>query len=67
MDKYQKLVGQSHFFDDGSELRVLEVKMRDTGYWVTYYQIHPNCLERKLNIPYNEFIDSFSHLFNVEE
>lgn len=59
----QSLVGREYTWEDGNRIRVIEVKERDSGPWVTYLAIRPNCLEQKLIMSYSEFMGQYSHLF----
>ena len=63
------LVGKKYNFDDGSTIEVIQVKNREIigeAVPVVTYLIHqPNCLPRKLLMPYKEFISTFGHLFNT--
>lgn len=67
MGNPQILVGQRHDFEDGNYIKVIQIKRRDDGDWVTYYQVSLGHLEKKLSLPIGEFLETFGHLFNLEE
>jgi hypothetical protein len=61
------LVGKKHVFEDGAEIEVVQIKMRDNSIEtvpvVTYTVQNGHSIPRKLVLPLNEFIDTFGHLF----
>jgi len=63
MDPLQILVGQEYVFDDGNFIKIIQIKMREEGYWVTYLIGQPNTVAQKLVMPYEEFATYYGHLF----
>ena len=61
------LVGKSYVFEDGSEIKVIQIKNRDYQEeikpFVTYTVVNGPNLPRKLVMPLHEFIDTYGHLF----
>ena len=61
------LVGKSYIFEDGSEIKVIQIKNRDyqeeVKPFVTYMVSNGPNLPRKLVMPLHEFIDTYGHLF----
>jgi len=61
------LVGKSYTFEDGSEIKVIQIKNRDyqeeVKPFVTYTVTFGPNLPRKLVMPLHEFIDTYGHLF----
>lgn len=64
--EYQNLENKEFTFEDGAKIRVIQVKNRDTGTWVTYEVIYPMCLPKRHVDNLNSFIGNFGHLFNTE-
>lgn len=63
-----ELVGQSHVFDDGDSITILQIKERDgEQQWVTYYLQQGPGIPRKLVMEAEEFIGTFGHLFGLED
>lgn len=57
-------VGQSFVFDDGNSIKIIQVKRRENGPWVTYEIVQgANALPRRLVMEESEFIKNFGHLF----
>lgn len=59
----EQFVGRIYNFDDGASLKVVQVKRRDDGFWVTYETRWPGHLEKRHTTPEPEFISQFAHLF----
>jgi uncharacterized protein YxjI len=63
----QNIVGTEYVFEDGNRIKVMQVKRRDTGPWVTYHiQTGPD-LPQKLVMHVEEFRENFGHLFGDEK
>ena len=60
---YYKLAGRVFHFDDGASLRIVQVKERENGPWVTYEGTFNNSLPRRLVMPAREFVEHYAHLF----
>lgn len=63
MSELQQFVGTTYTFGDGVTIKIVQIKMRDTGYAVTYETCSPDALPRRLVMSEAEFIQMFSHLF----
>lgn len=66
----EELLGKSYTFDDGSKIEVIQVKLTDENrgkFLVTYLISQGPNLPRKLVMGIDEFINSFGHLFNIED
>lgn len=62
------LVGQSHTFDDGNSITVIQIKKTDEdrgSFLVTYAIKTGPGIPQKLILPLNEFIDHYGHLFGL--
>lgn len=57
-----ELVGRTVTLEDGATLRVVQVKMREDGPWVTYTISYHAALPRKLVMPHGQFAQIFSGL-----
>ena len=63
-----QFINKPYTFDDGIELRIIQIKTRDENVeWVTYNTCLPGALPRKHVMPVQEFINSFGHLFGLKE
>lgn len=60
---YPALAGREHVFPDGIIIRIVQVKMREAGYWVTYENVYANALPKRSTMPAHTFMDTFGHLF----
>lgn len=60
----QKLSGKSHIFEDGNILKVIQVKRRDDGLWVTFEITTPGALPRRFVDKLEEFSSKYEHLFS---
>lgn len=57
-----------HQFEDGDSIEVIQLKSRnDEIHLVTYHIQQGPGIPRKLVMELNEFIDTYGHLFEVEE
>ena len=64
---FTELVGKTHTFDDGHSIKILQVRSRDNGVWVTYeIQSGPGIPQRLIMIE-REFYNNFGHLFGVKD
>lgn len=57
------LVGKNYVFPDGAELRVVQCKRRDDGFWITYETVYPHCIPKRNLLIIDEFIGKYGHLF----
>lgn len=64
---HNDLVGKKYVFEDGAEIEVIQIKMRDNSIEsvpvVTYTVQNGHSIPRKLILPLDEFINTFGHLF----
>jgi hypothetical protein len=60
---YTHYLGREHVFEDGIILRVIQVKQRHDGMYVTYETQYPKALPRRFVVRLREFYDQFNHLF----
>lgn len=57
-----------HQFEDGDSIEVIQLKSRnDEIHLVTYHIQQGPGIPRKLVMELNEFIETYGHLFEVEE
>jgi len=61
----QHLAGQVADFNDGVKIRIVQIKQRDTGYWVTYEIQRPLSLEQRFSLIENEFVAQFGKFFGL--
>ena len=59
----EQFVGTTYTFGDGVTIKIVQIKLRDTGYAVTYETCSPDALPRRLVMAESEFISMFGHLF----
>ncbi len=74
--KLHKLVGAKYAFPDGDYLQIVEVKLRDKGIegkgedgiapCIKYHIQQGPGIPRQLTMFYQEFIDTYGHLFAKE-
>lgn len=57
------LEGREYDFPDGVKLRIIQIKNRDTGPWVTYEHVYAGSTPRRFTQKIGEFIDTHGHLF----
>jgi hypothetical protein len=55
--------GRTHDFGDGTLLRVVDVKWRETGPWVTYETVSPAALPKRFSLKLADFTSQYGHLF----
>lgn len=60
---YSNLPGNEYEFSDGVKLRVIQIKQRDTGPWVTYEHVYQGALPKRFTQKLGEFLDTYGHLF----
>ncbi len=62
------IVGLKHQFEDGDSIEVIQVKSRNEEiHLVTYHIQQGPGIPRKLIMEYNEFVDTYGHLFQKEQ
>jgi len=61
----QHLSGRVADFNDGVKIRIVQIKQRDTGYWVTYEIRRPHSLEQRFSLIENEFVAQFGKFFGL--
>ena len=61
--EFEQFVGREYIFDDGASIKIIQVKRRDDGFWVTYETAHGRGLPKRLVMSEAEFISTFAHLF----
>ena len=59
----EQFVGTQYEFADGAKLKIVQIKLREEGFLVTYETIYPDALPRRLVMLESEFINTFGHLF----
>ena len=59
-----ELVGRSVSLEDGTTMRLQQIKMREDGPWVTYTIAYSGALPRKLVMPLGEWKGRYGGLFN---
>lgn len=57
-NEYKELIGKKFPIED-TTLHVVDVKMRESGPWVTYETIYPHAMPRRAVIKIREFFDRF--------
>ena len=63
MSDLQQFVGTTYTFDDGASIKIVQIKMRDSGNFIMYETCYPHALPRRLVMMEGEFISMFGHLF----
>jgi len=58
-----ELVGKEYNFEDGNSIKVIQTKIRDDGPWITAHIGSGSGIPRQLTMPFQEFIDTYGHLF----
>ena len=61
----QHLSGRVADFNDGVKIKIVQIKQRDTGYWVTYEIQRPLSLEQRFSLIENEFVAQFGKFFGL--
>ena len=62
----EALVGKSHIFEDGQELKVIQTRLRGNDPWITAHHITGHGIPRQITMTYIEFIDTYGHLFEAK-
>jgi hypothetical protein len=63
-----ELIGKYYVFEDGNKIEIIQVKKTDEDrgdYLVTYHVTHGPSIPQKLVLPVAEFLNYYSHLFEV--
>lgn len=63
---YSHIEGKEYEFDDGIKLRIIQIKQRETGPWITYEHVYQGAFPRRFSQKLGEFIDTYGHLFPKE-
>lgn len=61
--EFVQFVGRKYTFPDGATMTIMEVKARDSGWWVTYETQFAGCLGRRGTMPESQFIQLYGYLF----
>jgi hypothetical protein len=65
------LIGKSYTFDDGVNIKIVQIKLREengiVSPFVTYESTSGNGIPRKLILSEKDFIHQFGHLFGLKE
>jgi len=59
---YSQIVGKKLVNEDGTELRVHQIKQREDGPWVTYFITYPGAVPRKLVMPAGQFVGTYADI-----
>lgn len=65
-NEYDHIAGKEYHFADGVKLRVIQIKQRELGPYVTYEHVYQNALPRRFTQQLQEFIATYGHLFPKE-
>jgi len=60
---YEHIVGKDYVFTDGVKLRVVQIKQRELGLYVTYEHVYQGAIPRRFTQKLSEFVDTYGHLF----
>ena len=60
---FSQFVGNKYEFGDGASIKIVQIKLRDAGFLITYETCYPSALPRRLVMSEQEFINTFGHLF----
>jgi hypothetical protein len=60
---YSHIIGKEYEFTDGVKLRVIQIKQRDTGLYITYEHVYQSAMPRRFVQQLSEFVDTYGHLF----
>jgi len=63
---YHVLAGKEHVFPDNIVLRIIQVKQRHDGQYVTYENDYGNSLPRRFLMRADLFVEEYGHLFNFK-
>lgn len=62
------LVGKRYDFEDGNSIEVIQIKSRNPEHHLVTYHIQQGPgIPRKLVMEYNEFVDTYGHLFSEDK
>jgi hypothetical protein len=61
--EFEQFVGKEFVFDDGATIKIIQVKRRDDGFWVTYETTFIRSLPKRHIMPEAEFGATYAHLF----
>lgn len=64
---YNPLAGQSHVFPDSVIIRIIQVKQRYDGPYVTYETDYGNSLPRRFVMRADLFMEDYGHLFTLKK
>lgn len=64
---YKHIVGQTYNFEDGSYIRVTDLREREAGVSVLCEISHMGSMSRRAVFLLNEFIEHYKHLFNFDK
>lgn len=64
---YTPLAGQSHTFPDSVVIRIIQVKQRYDGPYVTYENDYGNSLPRRFVMRADLFMEEYGHLFKLKK
>lgn len=59
----EQFIGTTYTFGDGASIKIVQIKLRDSGNFITYETCYPQALPRRLVMSEPEFISNFAHLF----
>ena len=60
-----ELVGKEYRFEDGNSIKIIEVKHRDDGLWVSAHIGSLMGIPRPTIMPLKEFTEMYGHLFGL--
>lgn len=63
-DYHADLAGRSHTFEDQTVLKIIQVKQRDSGLWITFEISYSNALPRRIVDKLDTFLEKYQHLFS---
>lgn len=64
-ENLQYLVGKTFTFEDGDSIKIMQIKRRDSGPWVTYAVQQGPGIPRNLTMGIEEFVQTYGHLFDL--
>lgn len=64
---FTELVGKTYTFEDGHSIKIIQVRSRDNGVWITYEIKSGPGIPQKLMMIEREFYNNFGHLFGVKD
>lgn len=57
------LIGIEKLLQDGNTLKVVQIKLRDDGLWVSYTLTYKNSIPKKLTMPLHEYKSLYGNLY----